>query len=107
MTRTRSGQSCMPFKCIEQILGVGRDLQVVHRDFALFDERAGAPAAAVDDLLVRQHGLIDRIPIDDAGFLVSDALFQHAQEQPLIPAVVFRTAGRQFAVPIQSNSPGT
>ncbi len=63
---------------IEQILGVGRDLQVIHGNFAFFDDRAGAPTTAVDDLLVRQHRLVDRIPIDDAGLLIRDALFQHA-----------------------------
>ena len=51
----------------EQLLGVVGDLQVVHRDFALLDRRAGAPADAVDDLLVGEHRLVDRIPVDHAG----------------------------------------
>ena len=49
------------------------DAQEVHRDLALLDQRAGAPAAAVDHLLVGEHGLVDRIPVDDAGLLVGDA----------------------------------
>ena len=31
---------------------------------ALLDQRAGAPAAAVDHLLVGQHGVVDRVPVD-------------------------------------------
>ena len=43
---------------LEQLVGVLRDLQVVARDLALLDQRAGAPAAALDDLLVGEHGLV-------------------------------------------------
>ena len=85
----------------EQILGVGRDLQVIHGNLAFFDQRARAPATAIDHLLIGKNRLVDRIPIHHAGLLIGDAFFQHAQEQPLIPAVVVRPAGRQFAAPIQ------
>jgi hypothetical protein len=54
----------------QQFLGVGGDLHVVHGDLALFDQRAGAPAAAVDDLFVGEHGLVDRIPVHGAELLV-------------------------------------
>ena len=91
---------------IEQILGIVRDLQVIHRDFAFLDRRAGAPAAAVDHLLVREHGLIHRIPIDHPGLQVGNALFQHAQEQPLIPAIILRTAGGDLPAPIQGEPQG-
>ena len=67
MVRTRSGQPGMLVERRQQIVGVGRDLEVVHRDFALLDQRAGAPAAAVDDLLVGEHGLVHGIPVDHAG----------------------------------------
>ena len=89
---------------IQQIFGVGRDLQVVHRNLALLDDRAGAPSAAVDDLLVRQYGLVDGVPVHDAGLLVGDASFHHSQEQPLVPAVIFRIAGREFTTPIESDA---
>ena len=72
-------------EAVEQLVGVVGDPQVVHRDLALFDRRAGAPAAAVDHLLVGEHRLVDRVPVDDAGLLVGDALLEHLQEQPLVP----------------------
>ena len=36
-------------------------------------ERAGAPAAAVDHLLVGEHGLVDRVPVDLGGLAVDEA----------------------------------
>ena len=89
---------------IEQILGVIRDLEVVHRNFAPLDRRAGTPAAAIDDLLIGKHRLVHGIPVHDARLQVRDASFQHAQEQPLIPAVVIRKARRDFAAPIERES---
>src|SRR3990170_7740550 len=51
----------------EELLGVGGDAQKVHRDLALLHQRAGAPAAALDHLLVGEDGLVDRIPVHHAG----------------------------------------
>src|SRR5258706_97417 len=72
----------------EQLLGVSGDPHVVHRDLALLDERPGAPAAAVDHLLVREHRPVDRIPVHRTGLLVDETFLQHAQKQPLVPAIV-------------------
>src|SRR5690606_22697381 len=85
---------------VEQFVRVVRDAQVVAGDFTLFHQRPGTPAAAVDDLLVGEHGLVDRIPVDDLGLAVGDALFEHLQEQPLVPFVVGRVAGAHFARPV-------
>ncbi len=85
---------------VEQFARVVGDAQVVAGDLALFHGRAGAPAAAVDDLLVGEHGLVDRVPVDGLGLAVGDALFQHLQEQPLVPLVVGRVAGAHFARPV-------
>ena len=84
----------------EQFVGIRGDVEVVHRDFALLDERARAPAPPIDHLLVGEHRLIDRIPVHHAGFLVGDALLAHAQEEPLVPAIVGRVAGGDLAIPI-------
>ena len=88
----------------EQFVGVLGDGQVVAGDLALLDHRAGAPAAAFDDLLVGEHGLVHRVPVHYLGLLVGDALFQHAQEQPLVPLVVLRRASRQLALPVDGES---
>ena len=88
----------------EQLVRVLRDAEVVHRDLALLDERARPPAAAVDDLLVGEHGLVDRVPVHDARLLVGDAALEHAQEEPLVPAVVIRVAGRELARPVDAEA---
>ena len=68
------GPARHPVEVCQELLGVIGDLEVIPGDFALLDRRAGAPSAPVDHLLVREHGLIDRVPVDDAGLAVSDAL---------------------------------
>src|SRR3954463_6680114 len=85
----------------EQLLGVMRDAQEVHRDLALLDQGAGAPAAALDHLLVREDRLVDRIPVDDAGLLIGKALLEEPGEDPLIPSVVLGLAGRELAFPVE------
>jgi len=84
----------------EQLLGIGGDPHVVHGNLALLDHGARAPAAAVDHLLVGEHRLVDRVPVDRAGLLVDEAFLEHPQEQPLVPAVVVGFTGKEFAFPI-------
>ena len=88
----------------QQLAGVVGDAQVVHRDVALFHRRARAPAPAVDHLLVGQHGLVDRVPVDGAVLAIGNALFAHAQEQPLVPLVVVGAAGGHFARPVDGQA---
>ena len=95
------GPSGQAVQCREQLLRILGNTEEVHRDLALFHHRAGAPATAFDDLLVRQHRLVNRVPVDDAGLLVGDALPEHANEQPLVPLVVLGTAGGEFALPVE------
>ncbi len=104
MVFTRSGQSGSFSRSPNNSSAYFVMREVVHRDLALLDERAGAPAAAVDDLLVGEHGLVDRIPVHDAGLAVRDALLEHAQEQPLVPAVVRRIAGGDLARPVEGEA---
>ncbi len=85
---------------VEQLLGVVGDAERPLRDLAALDQRAGAPAASVDDLLVGEHGLVHRVPVHHRGLLVGDALLHQAGEQPLLPAVVVRQAGGQLARPV-------
>ncbi|MNS35433.1 hypothetical protein D3C72_675910 [compost metagenome] len=87
-------------EALQQLIRVGGDLEVVHRDFALFDQRAGTPAATVDHLFVGQDGLVDRVPVHGAAFLVDHTFFEQAGEQPLFPAVVIGLAGGHFARPV-------
>ena len=91
---------------VQQLLCVVGDGQVVAGDLALFHQRAGAPATAVDHLLVGQHGLVHRVPVHDLGLAVGDALFQHLQEQPLVPLVVIGVTGGDFARPVDGQAHG-
>ena len=91
-------------EAFQQLVGVVGDAEVVHRDFALLDQRARTPATAVDDLLVGQHGLVGRVPVDGAVLAVDDAFFEQAGEQPLFPAVVVRLAGGDFTGPIDGQA---
>ena len=48
----------------QQIVGIVGDLEEPLGQLALLDRRARAPAAPVDHLLVGEHGLVDRVPVD-------------------------------------------
>ena len=85
----------------EQFFCVLRDAEVVTGDFALLDDRVRTPATAVDDLFVGKHRLVHRVPVDDLGLAVGDALVEHPQEHPLVPSVVLGLASRQFARPVE------
>ena len=86
---------------VQQFLRVVGDLQEPLAELLLLHQRAGAPAAAVDHLLVRQHGAIDRIPVDPALLALDQAGAQEIQEQLLLMAVIFRIAGGELALPLE------
>src|SRR5579859_4731576 len=90
------------FQIVEELLGVMSGLEEPLLDFAGFDQGIFvAPAvAAVDDLLVGQHGAALGTPVDAAFLAVGQAALQHAQKKPLVPAIVFGLAGRNFAAPV-------
>ncbi len=85
---------------LQQLLGVGRNVEVVARNLAPLHRRPGAPATAVDHLLVGQHGLVHRVPVHHLRLAVGDAALEHAQKQPLVPLVVVGRAGGNFAAPV-------
>src|SRR5690606_31863866 len=87
-------------KAAQELIRVSGDLEVIHRDFAFFDQRATAPAATVDHLFVGQNGLVDWVPVDAAVFTVDHAFFKQAGEQPLLPTIVVGLAGGDFTRPI-------
>ena len=57
ISRTFSGQRSSVSSAVEQLVGIFGDLEEPLRQLALLHRRAGAPAAAVDHLLVGEHGL--------------------------------------------------
>src|SRR5437899_1923607 len=84
----------------EQLLGVGRDAEEPLLELALDDRAVAAPAAAVHHLLVGEHGLAVRAPVDQRAALVGEAALEHAQEEELLPAVIARVAGGELALPV-------
>ena len=89
---------------VQQFLRVGGDAEEVHGNVALLHQGPGAPAAAVDDLLVGQHGVVHRIPVHRGHLLVDQALLEQAGKQPLLPAVVVGLAGGQFPGPVDGQT---
>ena len=77
-----------------------RDLEEPLRQLAPLDRCARAPAAAVLDLLVCQHGHIDRVPVHHSVFAVDQPLFEEVQKQRLLLAVVAGVAGGDLARPV-------
>ena len=58
------------------------------------------PAAAIHYLLIGQHGGALRAPVDQRLFAIRQAALQHFEEEPLVPAVIVRLAGRELARPV-------
>ncbi len=96
----RVGPARQRVQAVQQFLRVVSDLQEPLRNLAFLHHRAGAPAAAVDHLLVGQHGLVDRVPVHHRVLAVGQALFQQPGEHQLFPAVVVRAAGGELAGPV-------
>jgi hypothetical protein len=95
-----------PVEGLEQILGKFGDGKVPLRHLALLDQSTGAPAAAVDHLLVGKHGAIDRIPVDLAELALGQAGTQEVEEHLLLVLVIARIAGCDLAPPIKGQSHG-
>ena len=85
---------------VQQLVSVGGDFNKPLRDLFTLNFGIAAPAAAVDNLLVCQNGLVVRAPVHRGGFFVDQAFFIQLGEELLLPAVVFRGAGRHFAAPV-------
>ena len=86
---------------VEQVLGVVGDLEQPFGLLALLDQRARAPAPAVDHLLVGEHGLVDRIPIHLALLAVDEPGGEEIEKQPLLLVIVVGVAGRELATPVE------
>ena len=86
---------------LEQLVSIGRGLQKPLLEFTLDDRRLlMPPATAVYHLLVGEHGFALRAPVHAAFLPVGEPTLIHLQEEPLVPAVVFRNAGSHFPPPV-------
>ena len=81
---------------IEQVLRIVGDLEHPLRLLALLDQRTRAPAAAVDHLLVGEHGSVDRVPIHFARLAIDESRLAHVEEEALLLVVIVEVAGREL-----------
>ena len=90
---------------VEQPVGVVRDAEEPLLELADLDRRAAALTVAVDDLLVGEHGRVDRAPVDRGLLAVGEPALEETQEEPLGPAVVARLGRRELARPVDRDAP--
>ncbi len=86
---------------VEQVLAVVGDLEEPLGELAALDQGARAPAAAVDHLLVGEHRLIDRVPVDPGFLAVDQPRREEVEEHRLLVAIVVGIAGRELARPVE------
>ena len=92
------------FQRFEQFVGEFGDLEEPLGELAALDHRAGPPAAAVDHLLIGEHGVVDRVPVDRALLAIGEARLEKVEEHRLLMTVVARIAGREFAAPVEGQA---
>jgi len=88
-----------PIRGVQQFLGVVRDAKEPLLQVAAPDEGAAAPAPALDHLLVGEHRVATRTPVDRRALAVGQVALEHPDEQPLVPLVVVGQARGNLAVP--------
>ena len=104
ISRTFSGQRSSVSSASSRSSRIVGDLEEPLRQLALLDQRAGAPAAAVDHLLVGEHGLVDRVPVHLRLLALDQPGLEEVEEHLLLVLVVGRVAGRDLAAQ-SSDSP--
>jgi len=95
------GPAIQRIERVQQFLRVLRDLEDPLVHLALLDNSTGAPAAAIDHLLVGEHGHVDRVPVDLALFPLGQARAQEIVEHLLLVLVVAGIAGRELPAPVE------
>ncbi len=88
-----------PIGGLQQLVGIVRDAEEPLLELASRDRRAAAPAAAIDDLLVGEHGVAARAPVDVRALAEREIALEHFQEEPLVPVVVIGQARGDLPVP--------
>ena len=89
----------------EQAVGVVGDAEEPLLELAQLDLVAAALAAAVDHLLVGQHRLVERAPLDRGLLAVGQAPLEELEEDPLGPAVVAGLVRAELAGPVDRDAP--
>src|SRR4029450_9679173 len=85
---------------VEQAVRVVGDAEEPLLELARLDEVAAALAAAVDDLLVGQHGRVYGAPVDRRFLAIREPALEELEKDPLGPAVVARLVRAELARPV-------
>src|SRR5215204_5743292 len=88
----------------DELLGIVSDAQEPLFQIAFLDWGATAPADAARRLLVREHGLFFRAPVDLRDLLIGQTSLQHLEEEPLVPLVILRPVRRDLARPVVADA---
>src|SRR6185503_6526088 len=83
-----------------ELFRVGSDAQEPLLEIALLDLRPATPTDPSRRLLVRQHSLFFRTPVDLRHLFICEAALQHFQEEPLVPLVIIRTMRGDLSRPV-------
>ena len=89
---------------LQQPLGVVGDAEEPLRQLLGLHQAVAALARPFDDLLVGQHGLARRTPVDRRFLLVGETLLVQLQEEPLRPLVVLGPAGDHLPGPVDGHA---
>ena len=90
---------------IQQFIGISGSAQEPLLQRALLHRSTFmTPAATIHYLFIGQHGSALWAPVHQRLFAVGQPFFQHAQEEPLVPAVVLGIAGGHFPIPVIGES---
>jgi hypothetical protein len=85
----------------QQLIRIGGDLPEPLRERALLHRCIFVtPATTVDYLLVCENRCALRAPVQQSFLAISQPALQHLEEKPLIPAIIFRLAGGDLAIPV-------
>ena len=84
----------------QQFLGVIAYPQEPLRYFLFLDNRSRTPPLSVNYLFVSEHRPVNRVPVHDGGLSVRQSFAVKSREKPLLPAVIFNVARRDFPAPV-------
>ena len=85
---------------VQQLISVSGDFDKPLWDLFTLNFGVTAPAAAVDNLFVRENCLVIWTPVNGRGLLIHQAFFVQLGEELLLPTIVFRGTGCQLAAPV-------
>src|SRR5689334_20721747 len=88
----------------DELFRVVSDAQKPLFQITLLNSGAAAPADPTRRLLVREHSLFFRTPVDLRGLFICEAAIEHLQKEPLVPLVIIGTVRGDLARPVVTDT---